>query len=350
MDSIPIFVPNFPPPPIHSMYALPITSKPNSNVYKERLESYLKCRTNRPIPTNIPNETRQKPLKLSELSMDMSHFYGTIETIRAEIEKLSRCAASVDNNQWDNRLTGLKSQLTELSATNQKYQNPNSLNSAKRAVEKRLKKRSRIKKRKAEFDALKKCVLKNRELKHQQIDRWLNKNAEKNRENQREIENKQRAEEVLTDVKTLKNDAVKYVQTFDALQELYRVRNKDKAAGDSDFRREIEKLKKKWLDASEQYEAEEKRLRTFLNCSNNLDEWQRTVFGDEKNEEIFSLKKHENGLAKLIEIRRQWDSFIVPDENPCGSSVPLGWAIPNASPTDQWTSYLIRGDKINEKE
>lgn len=349
MDSIPIFVPNFPPPPIHSICALPIASKPNSNVYKERLENYLQSRKNRPIPTNIPAETRQKPLKLSELSMDISNFYSSIETIKSEIENWSRCA-SLDNNQWDNQLLGLKSQLNELSATNQKYQNPNLLSSAKRAVEQRLKKRSRIKKRKAEFDALKKCELKSRESKHQQIDQWLSKNAEKIRENQREMENKQRAEEVLTEVKTLKNDAAKYVQTFDSLKELYRVRNKDKVAGDSDFKREIEKLKKKWLDASEKYEAEEKRLRTFLNCSNNLDEWKGAVFGDETNEDIFSLKKHENGLAKLIEIRRQWDSFIVPDENPYGSSVPLGWATPNANPTKQWAAYLKGNDQqmLNE--
>lgn len=340
MDSIPIFVPNFPPPPIHSNYALPITSKPNSNVYKQRLENYLQSRKNPPTPTNIPTETRQKPLKLGELSMDMSTFYGTIETIKSEIENLSRCVASIDENQWNNQVLGLQSQLNELSATNQKYQQPNLVNSAKRAVEQREKKRSNIKKRKAEFDALKKCVRKNREQKHRHIDQWLNKNVEKIRENQREMENKQRAEEVLTEVKTLKNDAAKQVQTFDSLTELYRVRNKDKAADDSGFKREIEKLKKKWLDASEKYEAEEKRLRTFLNCSNNLDEWQRIVFGNEKTEDIFSLKKHENGLAKLIEIRRQWDSFMVPDGNPHGSSVPLGWATPNSNPTNQWAAYL----------
>lgn len=345
MDSIPIFVPNFPPPPIHSIYALPITSKPSSSVYKERLENYLQSRTNRPIPTSIATETHQKPLKLSELSMDISNVYGTIETIKTEIENLSRCAASLDNSQWDNQLLRLKSQLNELSTTNQKHQNPNLLNRAKRAVDRRLKKRSRIRKRKAEFDALKKCELKNRELKHQQIDQWLNKNAEKIRENQREIENKQRAEEVLAEVKTLKNDAAKYMQTFDSLKELYRVRNKDKATGDSNFKSEIEKLKKKWLDASEKYEREEERLRTYLNYSNNLEEWKGAVFGDEKNEDIFSLKKHENGLAKLIEIRRQWDSFIVPDENPYGSSVPLGWATPNANPTKQWAAHLKGNDQ-----
>lgn len=345
MASIPIFVPNFPPPPIDSIVISPNASKPNSNVYKERLQSYLQSHRNRPIPSNIRNETLQKPLKLCELSTEMSHFFGSIEAIKANIEHLSRCAASIDSNQWDNQLAGLKSQLNELSATNQKYQNPNLLNSAKRAVEKRLKKRSRIKKQKAEFEALKNHELRNRERKHQQIDQWLNKNAQKIRENQREMENKHRAEKVLAEVKALKNDAAKYVQTFDSLKELYRVRNKDKAAGDSDFRRELEKLKKIWLDASEKYETEEKRLRTFLNCSNNLDEWKELVFGDGKNEGMFSLKKNENGLTKLIEIRRQWDNFIVPDENPHGSSVPLGWATPNANPTNQWRIYLKAHDQ-----
>lgn len=343
MDSIPIFVPNIPPPnfPNHPNFAPPTTPKISSNLYQERLQHYLKSRINRPLPPNIPNESRQKPLKLNEISMDLSNFYSTIETLKAKIENLSKCASSIDNNQWDNQLIGLKSQLNELSATNHKYQNPNLRDHAKCAVEKRLKKRSRIKKRKSEFDALKKCELRNRELKHQQINQWLNKNAEKIRENQRQIKNKQRAEEVLAEVKTLKNDAAKCIQTFDSLQELYRIRNKDKAIADRDFNRGIEKLKKKWLKAAEKYEAEEKRLRTFLDCTNYLDEWQRTVFGDNtKNEDMFALKKNENGLEKLIEIRRQWDSFIVSDENPMGSNIPIGWAIPNANPTNQWKVYL----------
>lgn len=340
MDSIPIFVPNFPPPSIQPTGAPP-------NLYKERLQSYLKSRKNRLLVRNMaPNEAEQKPLKLSKISMDLSNFYGQIETIKAEIEIVSKCASSTDKNQWKNQIIGLKSQLNELSAQNQKYQNPNLCINAKRAVERRLKKRIRIKKQKTEFDALKKCQKKNRELKHQQIDQWLNENAEKIRENRRQCESKQRAEEVLTEVKSLKNDAVKCIQTFDSLQALYRIRNKDKAIGDREFNREIEKLKKKWLDASLKYEMEEKRLRTFLNCTNNVDEWQETIFGGYmKNDDIFSLKKNENGLGKLIEIRRQWDSFIVPDENPFGSSVPLGWAIPNANPTNQWIASLKDNNK-----
>lgn len=341
MDSIPIFVPNFPPPPIHPQSAVPITSAPNSNLYHERLQIFLKSCKNRRLPSSIPNAIRQKPLKLSELSTSFSNFYATIEQMKAEIQQLSESAASVSNHQWDNQSMALKSQLNEISVTSQKYQDPNLRDNAKRAVSKRLKRRSRIKKRKSEFDALKQCALKNRELKQHQIDQWLEKNAEQIREHQRQIENKQRAEEVLAEVKSLKNDATKSIQTFDSLKELYRIRNKGKARDDRDFNRDIEKLKKKWLNAFEKYDAEEKRIRTFVNCSNNLDEWRGTIFGDGgKQADLFSLKKTENGLQKLIEIRRQWDSFIVSDENPYGSSVPLGWAIPNANPTNQWKAYL----------
>lgn len=347
MDSIPIFVPNFPPPCIQPNCAPPIgiTHAYNSNSYKERLQTYLQSRRNRTSPPNMPIEAEKKPLKLSKLSNDLSNFYGTIESIKAEIDNLSNCASSIDNNQWCNQITSLKIQLNELSATSKRYQNPNLCNNAKRAVEKRLKKRNRLKKRQTEMNALKKCAIKNRELKHQQIDQRLNENIEKIQENRRQIESKQRAEEVLTEVKSLKNDATKYVQTFDSLKELYRVRNKDKALDDREFNREIEKLKKKWLVASEKYETEEKRLRIFLNCSNHLQEWHETIFGDMKNEDIFLLKKNENGLGKLIEIRSQWDRFIVSDENPYGSSIPLGWVMPNANPTNQWKPYLKYNDQ-----
>lgn len=340
MDNIPNLVPNFPPPPIRPP---PPAFKNNANLYKERLQNYLLSRKNRLLSPHMPNEVRQKPMKLSEISIDLSRFYDTVETMKSEIENLSNSASTILSSQWNNQITELKSQLNELSTIREKYENSNVCNNAKRAVEKRLKKRSHIKKRKAELNAMKECEMKNRKLKHHQIDQWLNRNAENIRENRRKIENKQQAEQVLTEVKSLKNDAAKHLLLFDSLKELYRIRSRDKASTamyDIEFNREMDKLKNMWMDASVKYEMEEKRLRTFLNCSNHCDEWQGILFGDVKSEDLFSLKKNENGLTKLIEIRRQWDSFIVSDDNPHGSSIPLGWVIPNSNPSEKWKVYL----------
>lgn len=339
MDNLPIFVPNFPPPPIRPQ---PPIIQNRSNLYKERLHDYLQSRRNRPSPSQKPNEIRQTPLKLSEISMNLSRFYDTIGAIKAEIENLSECTRTINSDQWNSQIAELKSQFDELSSTNQMYQNSHTCSNAKRSVEKRRRKRERIKKRKLELDALKKCQIKNRALKHQQIDQWMKRNAENNRKNLHQNEKKQRAEHVLSEIKGLKSDAAKYLLTFDALKELYRIRNRDKATTAIDgvqFDCEIEKLQKMWSDASIKYETEEKRLRAFLECS-NCEEWQETLFGDVKNDDLFSLKKHENGLAKLIEIRRQWDSFVVSHDNPYGSSVPIGWTMPNTNPSIEWKTYL----------
>lgn len=348
MDNIPIFVPNFPPPPIRPDLMRISKPKTNINLYKERLENYLSSRKDR-LPFHSTNEMRQMPLKLSEMTRELSHFYDSVETIKADIQNLSECAPSIDSNQWDIRITELKSQLNELSSTSQKYQENRNLCQAKRAVEIRLKRRNRIKKRKAEVNALKKCEMKNRELKHQQIDEWLRRNADEIRERRRDDEQKQRAERVLAEVKSCKSDAAKYLSLFDALKELYRIRCRDKATnamGNIEFNAEMEKLNETWSNALDKYGMEEKRLRTFLDQdSNHWDEWQEIMFGNVKTEDIFSLKKNENGLEKLIAIRSQWDRFVVSHGNAYGSNLPLGWVIPNANPSIQWKTYLK--DKIN---
>lgn len=314
-------------------------------MYKERLQTYLQSRKHRPLPPQMPNELRQKPLKLSELSTNLSRFYDTIEATKAEIENLTTGARSMSSDQWNARIVELKSQFDKLSAASQIYQNTNVCNDAKRSVEKRRQKRDRIKKRKLELDATKKCQMQNRALKHQQIDRWLERNAENHRENLRQSENKQRAEHVLAEVKSLKNDAKKLLLTFDALKQLHRIRSRDKTSAASEaaqFNCEMGKLQKLWLDVSMEYETEEKRLRAVLDCSNHWDGWQETLFGGvHDGDDIFSLKKNENGLTKLIAIRWQWDSFAVAHDNPYGSSIPSGWAIPNASQSSTaWKAYL----------
>lgn len=347
MDNIPIFCPNIPPPPIHLQYApSPLSSSKadqNSNLYKERLQNYLQTHTNS-NRCQISNDIGQKPLKLSEVAMNLSQYYATIETIKAKIDNITEEATSMNSDHWNNQMAMLTTQLEHLSSINQKYQNSNTCQAAKRLVEKRRQKRDRIKKRKLELDTLEQYEMERRQLKHQQIDQCLQKSAENHQKHLFYRANKQRAERVLNEVNRLKNDAAKYLRTFDLLIELHRIRSRDSAstaAESVEFSREIDNLKTMWLDALVKYETEEKRLRAFLDCSDHWQSWQETLFDDvTTDDDLFSLKKNENGLEKLLDIRRQWDSFIVSHANSYGSSVPLGWAMPNANPTNEWKIYL----------
>lgn len=350
MNHMRVFVPNYPPPPFHSEHSdiAPNTSATaattqRSNLYKERLQNYIKSRKTQASPL-ISSERPVKSPKLCDVSTELSRCYSLIDKINEEIKVLSRSASSMTNHQWVNRISDLKMATNDLSTTCSNYQDTNLLSEVKFLAEKRLKKRHRIKKRKAETKAFKAYEAKNRELKHQKIDLWLEKNAEEIRENRRQIENKQRAEEILMEVKSRKNEAEKYLLVLDSLKTLYRIRNRDRpsgVSGEAEFNREIEDLKQIWLDASKRYAAEEKRLGKFLPSSNHWVEWRDVVFGEPTKEDIlFALKKKDNGLNQLIKIRSIWDQCIVSDDNPFGSSVPFGWVISNQNPSDEWKTYV----------
>lgn len=355
MDPCYVFVPNFPPPTLslhvdgkeYSNQSQITLKSGNLQIYRERLQNHLKSRTNR-TPLRIPNNNTTNVLKLCEISKQLSHCYNLIETINQEIERLSQAASSISQHQWNERISILRCKTNDLFATHEKYNVPGVRCHVKSLVDRRSNKRGRIRKRKTETKTLKSCIMKNRELKHQQIDQWLKNNAEQIRENRRQMETKQRTKEILMEVKIRKNEAKTNLMVFDSLKTLYTIRNRDRptnANTDAVFYQEIEQLTQMWLDAFKKYAAEESELSKYLPYSNHWTNWKDVIFGESTQaDDLFKFTKNGNSLNQLIKIRRLWDAFIVSDDNPNGSNVPFGWIIPNENPTDQWKLYIKKLD------
>lgn len=349
--TFPMLVPNYPPPPfapqnqstaINSDAAVSKLAT-KSHLYSQRLQNYLNSRKNR--TNKIPfKEKSKKGLKLSDVSNELSNSFDMIQTINAEVKELSENLSTFTDHQWNHRISALNSETYDLAKICLKYQDNQLRSDVQNSIKKRHNKRERIKKRKAETKVLKVFEAKQRARKHQEIDKWLEKNEKKIMENRQKDETKQQAQELLANIQNHKSEAEKFLLIFDSLKELHRLRNRDRVSNvenDTKFKHELEQLKQMWLDASQKYAAEEKGLRIFLDYSNNWEEWGDVLFGEPTIEEaLFTLKKKENGLNQLIEIRKLWDSCIVPPENQFGSSVPHFWAIPSANPTHKWKAYM----------
>lgn len=352
MNPIHAFIPNIPPPQISQQHfdgesisnqTANTSTRSNFQLYKNRFQNYLKSRQNR-ISLPDSKENPHQEFKLCDVSKELSHCYNLIEQIQREIDILSETASSLNNREWNYRISDLKTKTIDLTSTCSKYQNKNLRFEVKLLVDRRHEKRHRIKKRKAETRALKLYEAKKRELKHQQIDQVLERNAEKIREHRLQIKSKQRAEDILKEVKSRKSDANKFLMVLDSLKTLYQIRNRDRPSNSSDgaaFYREIEQLKQIWLDASGKYATEEKELSKFLPGSNHWVEWRDIIFGEPTQADIlFALKKTDNGLNRLIRIRSLWDKCIVSEDNSFGSRLPFGWVIPNENPSEPWKAYV----------
>lgn len=343
-----ISIPNYPPPGFNAhlpppfLFNAPSAPLNRFDIYKKRLSTYLE---NRNPSTSTFQTPRKSIIKLSECTAELKQSYALIGNIKEELEKLSRNSVNIAEDERQHKLAELKQKKEELVAIVAKYKDPAIQSEINYAIEQRKAKRERIKLRKAETKELKRLEVKNRQQKHEKIDKWFAENAQKIANERQRIQAEQKASIILSNVHQRKAEAEKYISLFDSLKELHQLRSRKKK-GES-FRegdilsKEMEDLKAMWMEALGKYNEEEKRLQSFINDNNsNLNEWRSVLFGS-STEEISGPggSSGAQNLKELISIRKQWDAFIVPAENPFGSAIPVGWVMPNPRPSDEWKVY-----------
>lgn len=347
-----IFIPNYPPPGFNAHHPSPlpfdVSSEPLNrfDMYKNRLSTYLQNRN----PTDVKSSatTFQKPrksiIKLSECTTELKQSYVSIRIIKEELEKLSQNSANLTEDERHHKLVELNQKKAKLVAIVAKYNDSGTQTEINYAIEQRRAKRNRIKLRKAETKELKSLEAKNRQQKHDNIDKWFAENAQKIADERQRIQAEQKASIILSNVHQRKTEAEKYILLFDSLKELHQLRSRKKKGERSSegdiFSKEMDDLKAMWMEALEKYNIEEQRLQSIINDNSNLNEWRSVLFGSST--EIISGPGSSNGaqtLKELISIRKQWDGFLVPEENPFSSAIPVGWAMPNPKPSDEWKVY-----------
>lgn len=337
MQSNKIIVPNYPPPSLAQYLLPPPTHQNHFEKYKNRLSTFLNQRNATAPTTTHSKRSHTNPIKLSEITAQLHHNYNLIDKVKQDIDALTKNVSSFTEDEFQFNLTKLTKQKDEIVMSISKYNEPDIQAKIIDAIEQRKAKRQRIKLKKAESKEVKCLEAKIRQQKHEQIDKWLEESTKKTAEERRNIETEQRAEQVLFDVHRRKTEAEKYLSLFDSLEELYRLRSKTSTAststgGDKSFFSGIKELREMWTATLETYNKEEQQLKDFLNEDSNLNEWQCVLFGSKNSSNDLELNY-------LISQRRLWDAFIVPHENPFGSSIPIGWVMPNPKPSDQWKQY-----------
>lgn len=350
-----IFIPNYPPPgfiannahqPPPVLFNAPPKPLNRFDIYKDRLSTSLQNRD--PSTVKSSTATFQKPrksiIKLSECTAELRQCYALIGIIKEELEKLSQNLVNLSEDKRQHKLAELNQQKEELVAIIAKYKDSGTQTEINYAIEQRKAKRHRIKLRKAETKELKRLKAKNRQQKHENIDKWFAENAQQIADERRRIQAEQKASIILSNVHQRKAEAEKYISLFDSLKELHQLRSRKKKCesfreGDI-FSKEMDSLKAMWMEALRKYNEEEQRLQSFINDNSNLNEWRSVLFGSST--EAVSDARGSSGVRKLkelISIRKQWDAFLVPEENPFGSAIPVGWVIPNPKPSNEWKVY-----------
>uniref|UniRef100_A0A3Q3IZG2 Programmed cell death 7 n=1 Tax=Monopterus albus TaxID=43700 RepID=A0A3Q3IZG2_MONAL len=197
------------------------------------------------------------------------------------------------------------------------------------------------------------------------IDKWRMKQIHEVEEKKKEQELKLAADAVLCEVRKKQADIKRMQDILRSLEKLRRLR-KEAASRKGESSR-LEQLRSVMKRRTVVYSAEEKALMVMLEGEQEEErrrEQERRVkkererhlqrkrrmdsmlFGDELPagpvlqpfREYYTQAEH--SLDALIQIRRDWDVFVVAPDHPDGSPVPQGWVLP-VPPSDQdWAAAL----------
>uniref|UniRef100_A0A663N0K5 Programmed cell death 7 n=1 Tax=Athene cunicularia TaxID=194338 RepID=A0A663N0K5_ATHCN len=192
-----------------------------------------------------------------------------------------------------------------------------------------------------------------------------------------ERELKAAADSVLSEVRKKQADTKRMVDILRALEKLRKLRKE--AAGrkgvcpppsaDEAFESQVESLKTLLKNRTELYEAEERALRVMLEGEQE-EERKREMEKKQKKEREKLLQQKleidsklfgepdefplahllqpfreyylqaEHSVAALIQIRHEWDQYLVPADHPEGSCIPPGWVLPSLPTNDTWATAV----------
>ncbi|CAH1976866.1 unnamed protein product [Acanthoscelides obtectus] len=271
---------------------------------------------------------------------------------------------STDWKQKTLEIATFKDRFTKLMS---KFENGEGIFALKKMLDKRKRKRLNKKKTKEFRKQQIEEKLINRVKLHKAIDEWLRSKQEEVEKCKTDENMKKDADCVLGEVTKKKSDARKQLTLIGALTKLRAVREqmashrgeKMSAEDKQVFRTSMEKLSKMWEDSSRTYMTEEQRLKLMLEKTavedsksiqlakerKLLDEWYTVFFGpmeaiSPENTMYWALTAAERDMETFIALRRSWDTFLVPPTNEMGSSIPIGWVLPDGNAGENWTKYL----------
>lgn len=141
------------------------------------------------------------------------------------------------------------------------------------------------------------------------------------------------------------------------------------ASADETFEHHLQRLRKLIKKRSELYEAEERALRVMLEGEQEEERRRELEKKQRKEKEKLLLQKREieyklfgdpdefplahllqpfrqyylqaeHSLPALIQIRHDWDQYLVPSDHPKGNSVPQGWVLPPLPSNDIWATAI----------
>ncbi|KAA0722859.1 Programmed cell death protein 7 ES18 [Triplophysa tibetana] len=319
-----------------------------------------------------PEPPKSKP-SIAEFRQKL---YGTLQIV-SELNKVRQMLE--DNLENESVWTETLSKAAELKNIVRErltsLKDPDCLSSILRKLLLIKKKRARGRRRKIEEREEMQEQEVRRAQREAEVDKWQMKRIQEVEEKNREKELKLAADAVLCEVRKKQADTKRIQDILKSLEKLRKLRKEAAARrgmfpetqSDETFEGHLERLRCLISKRTAIYAAEEKALRVMLEGEQEEERKRDREIRQKKEKEKLLQKKREVdfmlfgaefpphhplqpfqdyytqaecSLPSLIQIRREWDQFLVPVEHPDGTPVPQGWVLPDQPSDDIWATAL----------
>lgn len=257
---------------------------------------------------------------------------------------------------------------------------PGYIEGVQKKLEKIRKKRLRIQREKQETPVKKEEAARAAE-REAKIDKWRMKCIQEVDEKKREREVKAAADSVLSEVLKKQGDTKRMISVLRALEKLRKLRKEaaarkgvsPPASADETFENHIKRLRLLIKERTTLYDAEERALRVMLEGEQEKERKIEREKKQKKERDKLLQQQHEincilfgepeelppdhplqpfrqyyqqaeHSLPSLIQIRNEWDQYLVPADHPGGACIPPGWVPPGLPTSDAWAAAVGQTD------
>ncbi|GFR88267.1 programmed cell death protein 7 [Elysia marginata] len=343
----------------------------------QKLENWLQVKKKHIKPEHRQDQAQGKPsVKVWDFMNKLKEMQDLINSLSTQVDGLTAAASSPDEVTWEASKRECDSLKEKISGFGHLLEN-----GFIQGVGKKLnciqRKRARMKKaRKTKFDESQ-ALHQQWNEKSKAIDKWQERLRLKILEENTEKRRKAAADRTLSKVTREIQDASRLIDTMLGLEKLRLIR-RDAAQkrGDSDIGESRQTFEEKIKDMTrlvkaqlECYKEEESKLKHVLKS----EEEEKSKLERESREEMARLKQEEedaklrlilfgpddtkshtdhlfpftqyyrqagHSLAAFLQIRQEWDAYLVPRGTPASSCIPSTWVIPDPPSSLSWSAAL----------
>ncbi|OWF39030.1 Programmed cell death protein 7 [Mizuhopecten yessoensis] len=316
-----------------------------------------------------------KTLKICEAQERVKQMVFLLAKLKQETAYLE--SLTVDSDEWKIHAEKATQLQHELKRHQEVMTDEAMLSDLQQRISKRRKKRLRKKEIRRESYEDRQQQMADREETHQRVDNWQARIQKEELNKKQEKELKAAADSILSEVRKKIADVVKTIDLLKGLQKLRKLR-KDRLSrqgitvptgSDLKFEEQTTQQIKVMQSQKEVYLAEEKTLKVMLEVEQEetkekererLQKIQKlkaereerkmnikmfgpseTIQGDDPLFPYFQYYDQANQtLEAFLQIRRDWDMFLVPDRTPGGTRIPDGFVVPSDPSSEAWATAL----------